>query len=238
MIKLAVNNGGYYTFEGFFEINPYSIDKTLTISLEGKYRVILSLLQNYFNSINTSQVGIEDENSISYLNPSSIRLCENKEDETSLNSVHIQAGDQPSMSLRKNSYDIGINMYVNSDKSYITKDNCYVLGQKVLYNNVSGTNGTVTLSETSANFEHLEIFYRDDWNEKQSTKVSSPNGATAKLNAYRIIKDASTAFFREKLITITGALITNNRIANYTTWDNNTSDITNNIYIYKIIGYK
>ena len=48
---------------------------------------------------------------------------------------------------------------------------------KNLYNNATGTNGTVTLSETSANFNYIEIFYYakiSNTNFYGSVKVYSP----------------------------------------------------------------
>lgn len=49
---------------------------------------------------------------------------------------------------------------------------------KNLYNNTSGTTGTVTLSETCANFSFLEIFYQDTSSDVSyhSMKIYSPNG--------------------------------------------------------------
>ena len=52
---------------------------------------------------------------------------------------------------------------------------------KVLYSNSTGTTGTVTLSETSANFSYLEIYYRGNSPGSLMTKVDSPNGKTASI---------------------------------------------------------
>lgn len=52
-----------------------------------------------------------------------------------------------------------------------------VLKPVVLYTNNTGTTGTVTLSETSANFSYLDIFLRrDTW--EYFTRVYLPNGKT------------------------------------------------------------
>ena len=51
-----------------------------------------------------------------------------------------------------------------------------------LYNNSSGTTGTVTLSETAANYSYLEIFlYKDGTSGWWSVKVPSPNGKTVQV---------------------------------------------------------
>lgn len=49
-----------------------------------------------------------------------------------------------------------------------------------LYVNDSGTNGTITLSETSANFTYIEVFYGDGLN-FMSQKIQKPNGKTLYL---------------------------------------------------------
>lgn len=46
-----------------------------------------------------------------------------------------------------------------------------------LYSNGSGTNGTITLSETAANFIYIKVFYGDGTN-FMSQEISSPNGRT------------------------------------------------------------
>ena len=51
-----------------------------------------------------------------------------------------------------------------------------------LYNNSSGSTGTITLSETAANFSYLEIFlYKDSTSGWWSVKVPSPNGKTVQV---------------------------------------------------------
>ena len=57
------------------------------------------------------------------------------------------------------------------------------LKSKVLYDNSSGTSGTITLSESAANFSYLEIFFKDNANNKcYSAKLQSPNGKSTSLS--------------------------------------------------------
>ena len=53
----------------------------------------------------------------------------------------------------------------------------------VLYNNASGTNGTVTLSESAANYNHMCIYFMsgDGDNQRTAALVYDPNGKTATL---------------------------------------------------------
>ena len=64
-------------------------------------------------------------------------------------------------------------VYVNEGRN-----RCY--GGKDLYNNNSGTNGTITLSETAANFTFVEIFYRKgDGGGTHSVKVDTGKNMTS-----------------------------------------------------------
>lgn len=64
-------------------------------------------------------------------------------------------------------------VYVNEGRN-----RCY--GGKDLYNNSTGTNGTITLSETAANFTFIEIFYRKgDGGGTHSVKVDTGKNMTS-----------------------------------------------------------
>lgn len=108
---------------------------------------------------------------------------------------------------------------------------------KSLYDNSSGTSGTVTLNESAANFSYLEIFYSNLDNKYfNCTKVFSPNGKQVSL-----IITYYTTFSQvlSKHINISGTQITNisNGYANI--YNGNTeTDSTNEIKIFKVIGYK
>lgn len=79
-----------------------------------------------------------------------------------------------------------------------------VYGETVLYNNSSGTAGTVTLSETAANFTYLEIFFTDNNNSYVgSVRVSSPNGKETVLTLIEG-NSSSNTFIRRTIYTISG----------------------------------
>lgn len=52
----------------------------------------------------------------------------------------------------------------------------------VLYNNATGTTGTVTLSATAANYNHMRIYFRTSWGGRASVDVYAPNGKSVALN--------------------------------------------------------
>lgn len=112
---------------------------------------------------------------------------------------------------------------------------------KVLYNNDEGSNGTITLSESAANFKLLKILYRDDWAQSKSEDVYNPNGKVAQLMGCRIPKSGNSAFMRYKTVTINGTRIyindSNNDVGIWSSWNNGCA-WDNFIYIRQVLGYK
>lgn len=81
-------------------------------------------------------------------------------------------------------------------------------GKKTLYDNVGGTTGTVTLSETAANFSYLEIFFADAiyGNNYSSVKVHNPNGKQI-ISTIEIPLDSSVKI-NTRILAISGTSIT------------------------------
>jgi hypothetical protein len=76
----------------------------------------------------------------------------------------------------------------------------------VLYSDSTGTNGTVTLSKSSANYTHMKIYYRDDGGRCGAQEVYIPNGKTISL---RVLSGDSGQFFvNHGAFTIRGTTIT------------------------------
>jgi hypothetical protein len=108
-----------------------------------------------------------------------------------------------------------------------------------LYDNSSGTTGTVTLSETAANFNYLEIFYTKS-GVSNSTRIYSPNSKTANLILFYA---AGTSIIQNIFaqITISGTSITKGSTgyANFSSAGiSGISMADNSISIYKVVGYK
>lgn len=105
-----------------------------------------------------------------------------------------------------------------------------------LYENADGTTGTVTLSQSAANFAYLEIFYRDSDNHYNSVKIASPNGKEAWLSGGYIESNAS-GNVKYKTVAVSGTSITSK---SYIQAAFNGGNIVNNNYIYitKVVGYK
>lgn len=115
---------------------------------------------------------------------------------------------------------------------------------KTLYDNASGSNGTITLSETAANFSYLEIFFRSNDNTYNSVKVAAPNGKQVGLNATHVGENGTTVYFKSRNIVISGTSIstqTPNRTYEFRVGGNKImEEKTNpkNIFITRVLGYK
>ena len=109
---------------------------------------------------------------------------------------------------------------------------------KNLYNNTSGTTGTVTLNESAANFTYLEIFYFDNNNcTAHSIKVYSPNGKNVGLFT---LEGETHLYARSKNVVISGTNITNFQyvFANLFQGNYPLVEHTNYIKIYRVDGYR
>lgn len=113
----------------------------------------------------------------------------------------------------------------------------------VLYENSSGSNGTITLSASLANYRYAEIYFTDN-NGKSGgyTKVWSPHGKTICLN---IVETSSTTSViqRQTMYTLSSTTMTpNTTVAGYLQFNPSTKVIsnspvgTNYIKIVRVIG--
>lgn len=112
-----------------------------------------------------------------------------------------------------------------------------VENEKILYES-NGSNETITLSDSSANYSYLEIFYQNNDGKKGSLKIEKPNNAAVSLETSSIFDTA--IYFKFASIIISGTTITFNRFVDVTmeSAKNTFSTSSKNIYITKVIGYK
>lgn len=110
---------------------------------------------------------------------------------------------------------------------------------KTLYDNSSGTTGTVTLSETSSNFDYIEIFFKGQ--EKttacSSVKVANPNGKKVNLSISWYSGTTYGVYVMSSDVTINGTSLTRSDSGWSYVDEGGYSSTTNNILIYKIVGY-
>lgn len=106
----------------------------------------------------------------------------------------------------------------------------------VLYDNNSGTTGTVTLSQSATNFESLKIYFGKSEIGISSVEVTKPNGKKVCLSQSQYIDDTSQTVSKQG--NISGTSISFNK-SGYGNIGNNTDVKEENlINIYKIEGYR
>lgn len=110
-----------------------------------------------------------------------------------------------------------------------------------LYDNSSGSNGTIKLSKTAANFNYLEVYYALTTDSGYScSKVQSPNGKKANLQIVNGIATNNISI-AGCTISISGTSVTfsaGKTIAIASGFTLNGFSNTNEIKIYKILGYR
>lgn len=127
---------------------------------------------------------------------------------------------------------------LNLDGGAVTVRGNPVYGAKVLYSNASGSNGTVTLSETAASFTFLDIYYRNDDVRWDCLRVYSPNGkivafTSSGANADQLwVKTAARTISGKTISTVANTYMNGNAVwySEYTK--------SNFIYIGYVVGYK
>lgn len=132
-------------------------------------------------------------------------------------------------------YSFGVNCFPKHDKSLEVNGVC--LSGQVLYSSASGTAGTVTLSDSVANYTYIEIFYRSSGdNACGSVKVFSPNNKLVHLGTIHYIADYDYAKFA--LVSVSGSMITFSQNYQITMKNNgSTYSAENAIYITRVVGY-
>lgn len=107
-----------------------------------------------------------------------------------------------------------------------------------LYTNASGSNGTITLSKSAANYTHMRIYFRtDDGTAYQTAKdVYSPNGKYVPLSAATTVQAQNQTWLKTRLVKISGTSITTDttRYANTNATYYSEFQKTNVIYITRV----
>ena len=118
----------------------------------------------------------------------------------------------------------------------------------VLYSNGTGTNGTVTLSETSANFTYLDIYYYKSESDMggniyEHIRVLNPNGRIVPLANTHVATNTIMQVLT-KLVLISGTSITVKKemLANFTVNTTSVSECTtpstSQTFIVRVDGWK
>ena len=142
----------------------------------------------------------------------------------------------PNLALAKNGVGI-MGKYDDSVGGELQIKGQKVLTPYTLYDNSSGTTGSVTLNETSANFSYIEIFFSKGAND--SVKVTNPNGQTvALLTGYPLSNTMIQIQVPTVLISANTITKNNLGLTNIASGSNPSVYNTNEVSIKKVIGYK
>lgn len=108
-------------------------------------------------------------------------------------------------------------------------------GKAVLYNNATGTDGTVSLSASAANYNHMRIYFKKNGesNACASTDVYSPNGKHVALVGANYSSGTVQVHF--KIVSISGTSITKLKAGYFNAGDSSSSGSNEvNTYIYRV----
>lgn len=110
--------------------------------------------------------------------------------------------------------------------------------QTTLYDNTSGTNANLTLNASAANYDYIEIYFRDNNNNCSSVKVCNPNGKSVSLISHHN-NGNNTIWFKTAIITISGNSITfgNSEEVRLIHGSSPSISSSSNIYITRVVGY-
>ena len=112
--------------------------------------------------------------------------------------------------------------------------------ERTLYENNSGTTGTVTLSDSTANYNCIEIFYKTNDNLYGSCKVNSANGKNIVITSSMPTNDSGNCYLKSTQYSISGTKITPQKyseVALYTKGDLKVDASENRITIVKVVGW-
>ena len=156
-------------------------------------------------------------------------------DKTKLNGIANNANNYSlptASSSTKGGIKVGNNLSISNEVLSMAPTN--------LYNNTTGSNSSVTLSQTAANFTYIDIFYKGA-GYYNCTRVYAPNGKDVSLMSNtngdyaNLVVQMSFA-----TATISGTTITlkNQAMINFSNTNGNYNWQASNTYIVRVDGYK
>lgn len=118
-----------------------------------------------------------------------------------------------------------------------------ILVGKTIYENDEGSNGNITLNDSAANYDYLEIYFRtnDSTNYKNSVKIYSPDNALVPLSYPLVAANGTAIYWKTKTVRVSGNSIFSNdgnRYAEATIKATTSISQKNNIYITRVVGYR
>ncbi len=108
--------------------------------------------------------------------------------------------------------------------------------KKILYNNSSGSNENITLSDSVGNYDRLKIYYYNNDGVKSSIELENPNDSTPTLTASTPYTNA--IYYKYARFNISNTIMSLIRFGEVTIGTSNSFDNSSNrIFVTKVIGY-
>ena len=156
-------------------------------------------------------------------------------DKTKLNGIANNANNYSlptASSSTKGGIKVGNNLTISNEVLSMSPTN--------LYNNTTGSNSSITLSQTAANFTYLDIFYKGA-NYYNCTRVYAPNGKYVSLMSNTTGDYANLVVqmsFATAYINGTKITINDQAMINFSNTNGNYNWKASNTYIVRVDGYK
>ena len=126
--------------------------------------------------------------------------------------------------------------FTTTSTGEVYKNNDPIPSCKVLYNNSTGTYGNLTLSESAANFDYLEVYVAAG-SRYSSTKVCDPNGKTVEVHIHGGNSTNDWLFYGNWTVNGTAMNCTINNTYSHSDGAY-TPNNTNEVKIIKVVGYR
>lgn len=220
------------TSDLFTYTSLYDIEFTVKDSLQTASLVTYRLSRGVPNFvIFQNKVQKNGEDIITSLVTTSANGYMSSTDKSKLNGIANNANNYSlptASSSTKGGIKVGNNLSISNEVLSMAPTN--------LYNNTTGSNSSVTLSQTSANFVYLEIHFKI-LNMYYCTRVYGPNGKSVGLmgvtNENTVLQMGSaTATISTNKITLSNQQMINVGVGTCNNWN------ASNIYIVRVDGYK
>lgn len=170
--------------------------------------------------------------------------------------ANINLTDSSNIEVVQSGGDISLDFTTTGDigdlSTLTTTDNSSLVGainevnqivsETVLYNNPSGTNGNVSLSNSVSNYSYIEIYYMSD-SLNYYSKIYNAEGKSMTLMAQTLVGGTPALYGKTKGISISGTTISVFDYSQYCLLANSysylqTSSDRNTIYITRVVGHK
>ena len=231
--------------------------RTLIGNIKGKNgRGIVSIVK-------TATTGSVDTYTITYTDSTTSTFTVNNSDNIALQRQIVPSAAVESSTIASQSYAAGDYVVVNgvlrkvtsaiakgSTIGYQNSTETTVVGEikgkspVVLYDNASGSVGRISLSESAANFDYIEIFggkMYDGKVEFTSVKVYAPNGKSAVLTQVNLAENSSLFQTLTARVLISGTSISIEKSGAFNVAQNGAIEFIpkeDKLLIYRVVGYR